>query len=111
MKVTTGQVDGISVVRVDEPRLTFAILPELSSAVRALTDAGRHELVIDLTPVAYLDSATIGFLMELYRRVTVAGGRLKLSVQKRVETMLTLTGAQKFIELHCDAPTALQTFR
>ena len=46
----------------------------------------------------------------LFRSQT-AGGRLKLSgVQKRVETMLTLTGAQNFIEIHPDEPSAVKSF-
>jgi anti-anti-sigma factor len=58
-----------------------------------------------------VDSATIGCLMDLYRQVNAAGGRLKVSgVQKRVETMLTLTGAQHFIEIHGDEPSALRSF-
>ena len=37
--------------------------------------------------------------MDLYRQASAAGGALKLAgVQKRVETMLTMTGAQNFIE-------------
>jgi hypothetical protein len=49
--------------------------------------------------------------MDLYRQVHSAGGHLKLSgVQKRVETMLTMTGAQNFIEIHADEPTAVKSF-
>jgi anti-sigma B factor antagonist len=112
MIVTTEQVDAISIVRVGETRVTFTMLSAFSSVVSALTAAGHHQILIDLTPVTYVDSATIGFFMDLYRRLHEAGGRLKLSgVQKRVETMLSITGAQHFIELHADEPTALKTFR
>jgi hypothetical protein len=39
------------------------------------------------------------------------GGSLKLAgVQKRVETMLTMTGAQNFLESHPDEPSALKSF-
>ena len=49
--------------------------------------------------------------MDLYRQVHGAGGELKLSgVQKRVETMLTLTGAQNFLEIHADEPSAVKSF-
>ena len=59
-------------------------------------------MLIDLSTVTYVDSATIGCLMDLYRQTTAAGGALKLAgVQKRVETMLTMTGAHNFLE---DAP-------
>jgi anti-anti-sigma regulatory factor len=49
--------------------------------------------------------------MDLYRQVHNGGGHLKLSgVQKRVETMLTMTGAQNFIEIHADEPSAVKSF-
>jgi anti-sigma B factor antagonist len=111
MNVTTEQLGGVSVVRVGETRLMYPILGDFSSAVGGLISAGQRKILIDLSPVTYVDSATIGCLMDLYRQVSTAGGRLKLSgVQKRVETMLTMTGAQNFIEIHADEPTAVKSF-
>ncbi len=111
MNVTTEQLGGVSVVRVGETRLMYPILADFSSAVSGLMAAGKREILIDLSPVTYVDSATIGCLMDLYRQVTNAGGHLKLSgVQKRVETMLTMTGAQNFLEIHADEPTAVKSF-
>ena len=111
MNVTTEQSGNISIVRVGETRLMYPILGDFSTAVSALIAGGQHEILIDLAPVTYVDSATIGCLMDLYRQVNGAGGRLKLSgVQKRVETMLTMTGAQNFIEIHADVPTAVKSF-
>ena len=103
MNVTTEQLGGVSVVRVGETRLMYPILSDFATAVGELIAAGRREILIDLSPVTYVDSATIGCLMDLYRQVRTAGGHLKLSgVQKRVETMLSMTGAQNFIEIHAD---------
>ena len=111
MNVTTDQVGRVTVVRVGESRLMYPILGEFASAVTNLLAAGKHEVLIDLTPVTYVDSATIGCLMDLYRQTASAGGHLKLSgVQKRVETMLSMTGAQNFIEIHADEPTAVKSF-
>ena len=111
MNVTTEQLGGVSVVRVGETRLMYPILSDFSTAVSALVDAGQREILIDLSPVTYVDSATIGCLMDLYRQVHTAGGHLKLSgVQKRVETMLSMTGAQNFIEIHADEPSAVKSF-
>jgi anti-sigma B factor antagonist len=111
MNVRTEQQGGVSIVRVGETRLMYPILGDFSTAVTGLVAAGRREILIDMTPVTYVDSATIGCLMDLYRQVHTAGGHLKLSgVQKRVETMLTMTGAQNFIEIHADEPTAVKSF-
>ena len=111
MNLTTDQTGGVSIVRVGEPRLMYPILADFSSAVTSLVAGGKRDILIDLAPVTYVDSATIGCLMDLYRQVNSAGGRLKLSnVQKRVETMLTMTGAQNFIEIHADEPSAVRSF-
>ena len=111
MNVTTEQLSGVAVVRVGETRLMYPILGDFSAAVGNLISAGQHQILIDLSPVTYVDSATIGCLMDLYRQVHTVGGRLKLSgVQKRVETMLTMTGAQNFIEIHADEPSAVKSF-
>ena len=111
MNVKTDQSGGVAIVRVGETRLMYPILPDFSTAVSGLVAAGQKQILIDLSPVTYVDSATIGCLMDLYRQVHAVGGHLKLSgVQKRVETMLTLTGAQNFIEIHADEPAAITSF-
>ena len=112
MNVKTEQAGGVSIVRVGETRMMYPLLSDFSSAVTGLVAGGKKEILIDLSPVTYVDSATIGCLMDLYRQVHGAGGHLKLSgVQKRVETMLTMTGAQNFIEIHADEPTAVKSFK
>jgi anti-anti-sigma factor len=111
MNVHTEQSGGVAIVRVGDARLMYPMLGEFAAAVSGLVAAGKRDILIDRTPVTYIDSATIGCLMDLYRQVNTAGGRLKLSgVQRRVETMLTLTGAQNFIEIHADEPTAVRSF-
>ena len=111
MNVTTEQAGRVSIVRVGETRLMYPILPDFAAAVSGLLANGHHDILSDLTPVTYVDSATIGCLMDLYRQVHGTGGHLKLSgVQKRVETMLTMTGAQNFIEIHADEPSAVRSF-
>ena len=111
MNVKTEQSGAVSIVRVGEARMMYPILGDFASAVTGLIASGQREILIDLTPVTYVDSATIGCLMDLYRQVHTAGGHLKLSgVQKRVETMLTMTGAQNFIEVHPDESSAVKSF-
>lgn len=111
MNVKTEQNGGISIVRVGETRMMYPMLAEFSEAVSALVTGGARRILIDLGPVTYVDSATIGCFMDLYRTVSGAGGQLKLAgVQKRVETMLTMTGAQNFIPLYADEPTAVKSF-
>ena len=111
MNLTTDRLQGVAVVRVNESRLMYPLLSEFANTITSLFSGGNRKVLLDLSTVTYVDSATIGCLMDLYRQVRAVGGRLKLSgVQKRVETMLTMTGAQNFIEIHADEPTAVKSF-
>ena len=112
MNLTISRTEDVVIVRVGEARLMYPLLSEFAGSVAALVNGGDRKLVIDLAGVTYVDSASIGCLMDLYRQATTAGGRLKLAgVQKRVETMLSMTGAQNFLEIHPDEASAVRSFR
>jgi anti-anti-sigma factor len=110
MNLTTDRLPNAVVVRVNEGRVMYPLLAEFAGVVTGLLHAGDRHVVLDLAAVTYIDSATVGCLMDLYRQATAAGGALKLAgVQKRVETMLTMTGAQNFLEIHADEASALRS--
>ena len=111
MNITTSHIGSVVVLRLNEPRLTYPMLSDFASTATNLIGGGEKRLVLDISNIGYVDSAAIGCLMDLYRQATAAGGTLKLAgVQKRVETMLTMTGAQNFIEVHPDEPSAVKSF-
>src|SRR4030095_9192122 len=111
MNITTDRANNVAVIRVGESRLMYPLLSAFSSAVTQLIAAGGRKGVGNLFTAGYVDSATIGCLMDLYRQASAAGGSLKLAgVQKRVETMLSMTGAQNFLEIHADEASALKSF-
>ena len=111
MNLTISRTGDVTLVRVGEARLMYPLLSDFAGSVTSLLAAGDKKVVVDLSGVNYIDSASIGCLMDLYRQANAAGGKLKLAgVQKRVETMLTLTGAQNFLEIHPDEASAVRSF-
>ena len=67
--------------------------------------------VIDISVVSYLDSASIGCLMDVHRLLQEKGGGLRLSgLQPRVETMISMTGVHKIVPLHREEEDALAAF-
>jgi anti-anti-sigma factor len=111
MNLTTEHQRGIAIVRVRDARIMYPVLSDFADTLTGLIGAGERAVLVDLSAVSYVDSATIGCLMDLYRQMSAAGGALKLAgVQKRVETMLTMTGAQNFIDVHADEATAMESF-
>jgi anti-anti-sigma factor len=111
MKLTISHNGDVAVVHVGEARLMYPLLSEFAAAVAGLIAGGEKKVVIDLDSVNYVDSASIGCLMDLHRQATAASGAIRLAgVQKRVETMLTMTGAQNFLEIHPDQASAVRSF-
>jgi len=111
MNLTTEHTAGVAVVRVGEARMMYPLLADFTGVVAQLLAPGDKKVLLDFSKVTYVDSATIGCLMDLYRQTTAAGGSLKLAgVQKRVETMLTMTGAHNFLEMHPDEASGVRSF-
>jgi anti-anti-sigma factor len=111
MNVKTEMSGDVSIVRVGETRMMYPMLAEFSGAISALIAGGARKVLIDVSPVTYVDSATIGCFMDLYRTMSGLGGQIRLSgVQKRVETMLTMTGTQNFIQIFHSESEALAGF-
>jgi anti-anti-sigma factor len=111
MNVRSEQSGDVVVIHAGPARLIHPSLSEFSTLVTGEIARGARKIVIDLRSVEYLDSAAIGCLMDLYRRATAADATVKLAgLQRRVETMLTLTGANQFMEIHPDAAAAVESF-
>jgi anti-anti-sigma factor len=109
--MTTERSGDVVIVHAGPPRLMYPSLSEFATLVKGELAKGSHKLVIDLGQLEHVDTAAIGCLMDLYRQATTAGATLKLAgVQRRVETMLTLTGVNQFMEAHPDAAAAVKSF-
>jgi anti-sigma B factor antagonist len=75
-------------------------------------EAGARKMLIDLSAVSYIDSASIGCLMDIHRLLQEKSGSVKLcSLQPRVQTMISMTGVNKIIELVPDEDQGLAAFQ
>jgi anti-sigma B factor antagonist len=111
MQLLVEERGDVRIVRVKEPKLTYPNLSAFFAEVRQLVEGGARKVLIDLQPVTYIDSASIGCLMDIYRLMQEKGGQVKVSgVQPRVETMISMTGVHKLIDLHREEEAALGAF-
>jgi anti-sigma B factor antagonist len=111
MEIAVEQKGDISIVRVKEAKLTYPNLAAFLAEVRRLVEEGASKVLIDLAAVTYVDSASIGCLMDIRRLVEDRGGVLKLSgLQPRVETMISMTGVNRIIDIHREEEAAIASF-
>lgn len=111
MQLIVEERGEIKIVRIQEAKLTYPVLSSFFTEVRQQVEAGAHKILIDLKAVTYIDSASIGCLMDIHRLLQEKAGSVKLSgLQPRVETMISMTGVHKIIELFRDEEDALLAF-
>jgi anti-sigma B factor antagonist len=111
MQLAFEEKGDVTVVRVQEAKLTYPVLSSFFSEVRQRVEGGARQVLIDLSAVGYLDSASIGCLMDVHRLLQEKGGALRLSgLQPRVETMISMTGVHKIVHLDRDEEDALAAF-
>lgn len=101
----------VKILRVKEERLVYSMLGAFFAEASKEIDGGARKLLIDLSAVNYIDSASVGCLMDIYRSMNEHSGTIKLfGLQERVETMVSMTGLHNFMELYRDEATALASF-
>ncbi|HET7799137.1 MAG TPA: anti-sigma factor antagonist [Humibacillus xanthopallidus] len=70
--------------------------------------AGRTDLVVDLTDVSFLDSTGLGVLVGRLKFARTRGGSMRLvGTDDRVLKVFAITGLDKVFEIHPDVESAL----
>jgi anti-sigma B factor antagonist len=101
----------VKIIRIREERLVYSMLSSFFAEVSKVIDAGARKLLVDMSAVNYIDSASVGCLMDIYRSMTEKSGAIKLlGLQERVETMVSMTGLHNFMDIYRDESTALGSF-
>ena len=102
--VTSRDVGGMTVVEVtgEIDVYTASVLRE---RLAALVDEGRTDLVVDLTPVGFMDSTGLGVL----KKVRGLGGRLQLVIDsERLLKVFHITALTQVFTIHETVDAALE---
>ena len=83
----------------------------LKDKVQSLIQQGTKNIVIDLSRVAYVDSAGLGQLVQAYATTKNKGGALKLvNVTKKLQDLLVVTKLLTVFDTFDDEKSALSSF-
>ena len=96
---TSGRIDG-------------STAPELEAALRAITDAGKHNIVFDMEGVSFLSSAGWWVLIGTQKECKkLSRGELVLArVEKTICDSLKLVGMEEYFKIFNDVTTAVGSF-
>ena len=100
-----------TIIRIQTARVVYPLLPALVERTSVAVSGGARCLILDLCAVSYIDSATIGCIMDIYRLAKDQGGALHiLAPQARVETMLSMAGVHKIVPIFREEEEAVRAF-
>jgi len=111
MKVSTRQVNGVTIVDCSG-RITLgegSVM--LKDTVRELLSKGQKRILLNLGDVNYIDSITVGELISAFTSVRNQGGELKLlHLTKKVRTVLEITRLYTVFHVLDDEAEAIAAF-
>jgi anti-sigma B factor antagonist len=112
LKLSTRQVDGVTIVDCSG-RITLGEgSVVLRDAVKDLLSKGQKKIVLNLGDVNYIDSSGIGELVSAYTTVKNQGGELKLlNLTKKVHDLLQITKLYTVFDVKDDEASAVKAFR
>jgi anti-sigma B factor antagonist len=111
MKVTTRQVDGVTILDLNG-RITLGEgSVQLRDAIRDLLSKGSKLILLNLAEVNYIDSSGIGELVSAYTTVRNQGGELKLlNLTKKVHDLLQITKLYTVFDVKEDEASAIASY-
>ncbi len=105
MTITLELRDCVSILRLEGDLTSRG---NLRQNVERLMDRRHHRIVVDLSRVRMISSASLADLMELTARSNSQGGRLVLlSPSPIVEAVLATTKLDKYFEVYSELDSAL----
>jgi len=101
----------VKVIHVPFERMVYDMLDQVAKEWAGYLDEGYKNFVVDLGRVSFMDSASIGCLMDFYRKTKAAGGRIHLAaIQPRIETLLAIAKAKTLFSIYGNVEDALAGF-
>lgn len=100
--------DGKAVVFRLRGSLDLATSPSIRAALLEAANGGKHDIVVDLTQVEFLDSTGLGALIGAHRRALEHGGRVRLVVNDGpIARLLNITGLIRIFAVYDTLEAAL----
>ena len=88
--------------------LDLSTAPSLRAALLEAANEGKHDILVDLSYVEFLDSTGLGALSGAHKRALEHGGRVRLVVgEGPIQRLLTITGLMRVFAVYGSLDAAL----
>ena len=102
--------EGVDLLHFHASKMDPPVLDALQEKINERIASGVRKMVLNLAPVAFVDSFAIGVIVATARAMSKAGGTLKLcGVGERVLMSLTITRLDRTLDIVDDEETAIRS--
>lgn len=92
-------------------RIDSSNASELDAALKAATDGGRYNIVLDLSGIEYMSSAGLRAIVGAYRECRNHGGDVRIAnPSDRIREVLDLAGLTAIFSIYDDTTAAVGSF-
>ncbi|HEV2262359.1 MAG TPA: STAS domain-containing protein [Candidatus Rubrimentiphilum sp.] len=89
--------------------LDFETAPSLRAALLEAADEGKHDIVVDLAQLHFLDSSGLGALIGAHKRAHEHSGKLRIIITDGpIARLLTITGLMDVLNVYASVSAALE---
>ncbi|GAB4262296.1 MAG: STAS domain-containing protein [Methylomicrobium sp.] len=107
MNLTQQQIDGVSVLSIDEERIDAHNSGDLKAFLLERIEEGDTHIVVQLQQVKFIDSSGLGALLAGFKHAAAKSGKLSLAaMQPQVLSMFELTRLNRVFEIYGDLDEA-----
>jgi anti-sigma B factor antagonist len=111
MTITERGVGDVRVLDINGPITLAENTERLGDKVRSLLQQGYKKIVLNMTGVAYVDSAGLGELVRAHSTAARQTGRVKLvGITKKINDLLVITKLATVFDLYETEPQAATSF-
>jgi anti-sigma B factor antagonist len=111
LKITTREVDQVTILDISGRIVLGDELDVLRDAVRTLLTQGKKKIILNLAEVSYIDSSGVGELVRCFTSVRNQSGELKLlNLTQKVHDVLHVTKLYTVFDIRDDEFKAVKSF-
>jgi len=111
MEIAVDQVDGVAVATIPVDELDASNADALKRNIAPILEANTR-MVIDLSPVHFVDSSGLGALLSCLRQLSAKGGDLKLCrMSKQVRATFELVRLHRIFDIFSTREEAVRAFQ
>ena len=105
-------IEGIPVIKIKIPRVTFKEADELENILQSLISAKKNKIILDFSDCHFAESIVIGILAKIVKKIREKKGDIFIVTPSgSIKILFAQTGIYKIFKNFWSVPEAIEAFK